>query len=164
MFNILTHKKREELSFYTHSTAVSCKQRITQRQFKSIVKKEFVATYGTLAVDAGSVLGAKTRKVAQLPSNFSTRKTLEQFVYGSLQSIFSFEIGIFHGVPLPQQVYNITGLVLQTSELAPHPKNPLSQVSRQFSEHSAFCCKILMTVKISAMQLQFSSFLLLHIL
>jgi hypothetical protein len=119
------------------------------------VKKEFVGSYGKELVV--SVFGIRTLKVAQQPSTFSILKILEVVV-----SRGSLLIGILQGTPLPQHVYNITGRVLQFTELVQHPKKPLSQVSKQASPHSAFCCKILITVKISAIHLQ-SSELLLHI-
>ena len=119
------------------------------------MKNEFVATYGVVAAVAGSVLVAKTLNVAQFPSSFSIRNTLEQEAsLAVLQLMFSFEIGIFHGVPLPQQVYSITGLVLHTSELAPQPKKPLSQVSKHFSENSAYCFSMIITFRISEIQLK----------
>lgn len=62
----------------------------------------------------------------------------------------------------------MTGLVLQLNGVEmPHPKKPLSQVSRHVSAlQFAFCCKIQITVSISAMQRQslFVVSLLLHIL
>ncbi len=63
------------------------------------MKKEFVATYGMVAAVVGSVFVASALKVAQLPSSFSTRKTLEQLVPTSLQSMFSFVVGIFQFMP-----------------------------------------------------------------
>ena len=57
------------------STYVSCKHLKAQIQLRFIVKKELVATYGYGSVV--SVFGAKTLKVAQQPSTFSTLKTLE---------------------------------------------------------------------------------------
>lgn len=133
-----------------------------------MVKNEFVATYG-FSVSVVSGFGAKTRNVAQQPSIFSTRKTLEQVVPTFSQLISSFVVGILHGVPLPQQVYKITGLVLQLNGVVtPQPRNPLSQVSRQLSAlQFAFCCRMQMTVSISAIQRQsllFEASLLLHIL
>ena len=137
-------------------------------QFKFIVKNEFVGTYG-LATSVVSGFGARTRNVAQHPSTFSTRNTFEQVTPASPQVTSSFTVGILHGVPFPQQVYNITGLVLQLSGAEiPHPRKPRSQVSKHVSLlQFAFCCKIQMTVSISEMQrhsLLFEASLLLHIL
>ena len=106
----------------------------------------------------------KTLKVAQQPSIFSTRNTLEQDPGVVEQSTLSLVVGMVQGVPLPLQVYNVTGLVLQPTVVVPHPKNPRSQVSRQQSpQQLAFCCRILITVSISAMHLQESFSTLLHI-
>ena len=55
---------------------MSDKHLILHRQLQSIVKKEFVDTYGFNEVS--SVFGAKTLNVQQLPSTFSTLKTVEQ--------------------------------------------------------------------------------------
>ena len=130
---------------------------------KFIVKNELVATYG-IKVSVVSGFGAKTLNVAQQPSIFSTLNTLEQVTPSSPHTTFSRVVGILHGVPLPQHVYNITGLVLQFNVVAPHPKNPRSHVSKQVSLQLAFCCNILITVSISAMHLHDSfSVLLLHI-
>ena len=147
---------------------MSFKQRSAHTQFKFIVKNEFVATYG-LATSVVSGFGARTRNVAQQPSIFSTRNTLEQVTPTFPQVTSSFVVGILHGVPFPQQVYKITGLVLQLNGVViPQPRKPLSQVSRQLSAlQFAFCCRIQMTVSISAMQRQsllFEASLLLHIL
>ena len=113
---------------YKH-TNVSGKHLREQTQFKLIVKKELVATNGLLISDV-SVFGAKTRKVAQQPSTFSTRNTLER---GPVASKSSLLIGILQGTPLPQQVKSVTGLVLQFKVLTEHPKKPRSQVSKQES-------------------------------
>jgi len=102
------------------------------------VKNEFVATYGDTTLVVGSVLGANTLNVAQQPSTFSTLNTFEQVTPASPHVTSSFVVGILHGVPLPQQVYNITGLVLQPTVDTEQPKKPRSQVSRQVSAHSAF--------------------------
>ena len=147
-----------------HSTNVSCKHLKTHKHDKSIVKNEFVATYGIVATSVGSGLSANTLKVAQQPSIFSTLNTLEQVTPSSPQTTFSLVVGIVHGVPLPQQLYNTTGLVLHPKVVAEHPKKPLSHVSKQFSEHSAFCCKTFIIVSISAIHAQLSELLfLLHI-
>ena len=115
-------------------------------------------------VSSVSGLAAKTLKVAQQPSIFSTLKTLEQVAPAALQLMFSLVVGMLHGVPLPQQVYSITGLVLQLNVETPQPKKSRSQVSRQDSlEQLAFCCRMLITVRISAMHLQESLSVLLHI-
>ncbi len=124
-----------------------------------MVKNEFVDTYGNSLVVSG--LAAKTRKVQQQPSNFSTRKTLEQVAPASLQTVLSFVVGILNGTPFDR--YNITGLVLQVKEFVPLPKNPLSQVSKQVSAVVAFCCRTLIIAKISAIHLQDSVSVLLHI-
>ena len=129
-----------------HSTYVSGKQRSAHTQFKFIVKNEFVATYGIVADVVSSVFSAKTLNVAQHPSIFSTLKTFEHVTPSSPQTTFVLVVGILQGVPLPQQVYNTTGLVLHANEVVPQPKNPLSQVSRHVSLHSAFCCKMFITV------------------
>lgn len=77
-----------------------------QTQDKSIVKKEFVATYGFKLVVSG--LSCKTRHVQQFPSTFSTRKTLEQVpagvVVASQFAIESLVTGMLHGVPQQPQV------------------------------------------------------------
>ena len=150
--------------FYKHSTKVSCKHLITQQQFKFIVKKLLVATYGNVAATVVSGFGARTLKVQQHPSTFSTLNTLEQVTPGVPQVTSVLVVGISQGVPLPQQVYNITGLVLQPMHVGDPPKNPLSQESKQCSLlQLAFCCKMHITVNISAMHLQPSSLVLLHI-
>ena len=113
-----------------HSTNVSGRHLSEQTQFRFIVKKELVATYG-IVVSVVSGLAANTLKVAQQPSIFSTRKTLEHVTPSSPQVTFSLVVGILQGVPLPQQVYSITGLVLQLSVVAPHPKHPRSHFSKQ---------------------------------
>jgi len=79
---------------------VSDKQRITQTQDKSIVKNEFVATYGFKLVVSG--FGSKTRQVQQLLSTFSTRNTLDVVPPG----IGSFVVGIVSGILFEQQVYS----------------------------------------------------------
>lgn len=142
---------------------MSGKHRKTQTQFKFIVKNTFVDTNGIVDAVSVSVFSASTLKVAQHPSIFSTRNTLEQVTPSSPQTTLSRVVGILHGVPLPQHVYNIIGLVLHPMVDMLHPKNPLSQVSKQqLSEQFAFCCKMEMTVRISAMHLQ-SFVSLLHI-
>lgn len=130
-----------------------------QIQFKFIVKNELVAMKGFVTLVVGSVFSASTRKVPQFPSTFSTRKTGEQesFVVPAIHVIFSLVVGIDQGLPLAQQVYNITGLVLAPIVVAGVPRNPRSQVSRQPSpQQQAFFCKIHIVVKISA--IQFASF------
>lgn len=87
-----------------HSTNVSCKHLITHRQFKSIVKKELVATYGIVALSVVSGFGARTRNVAQHPSSFSILNTLEHVTPGVPQVTGSLVVGMLHGVPFPQQV------------------------------------------------------------
>lgn len=116
-----------------------------QTQLKFIVKKEFVATYGIELQQLGSGLSAKTLNVAQLPSIFSTLNTHEQQLLPlslacGLEHVIelSLQTGIVHGVPLPQQVYNITGLVLQIKQFGPPPSIGRSQESKQFSG-LAFC-------------------------
>jgi len=127
------------------------------------VKKQLVATYGISAVCVSSVLGANTLKVQQHPSTFSTLNTSEHVTPISPHSPASLDVGILHGVPLHPQVYSLIGRVLKQGQLTEQPKNPLSQVSRQQSFVSAFCCKIHITVRISDMQLQPLLLLLLHI-
>ena len=91
----------------------------------------------------------KTLKVAQQPSIFSTLNTLEQVASPVPHTTFSRVVGILHGVPFPQHVYNTTGLVLHPRVVVPHPKNPLSQVSKQVSpQQLAFCCNTFITGKI----------------
>jgi len=75
-------------------------------QLKLIVKNEFVHTNGNNEVV--SVFGAKTLNVAQQSSNFSNLNTVEVVV-----SAGSLEIGIANGVLPEEQVYSVTGLVLQ---------------------------------------------------
>ena len=142
---------------------MSGKQRKTHTQFRFMVKNVFVEMYGIVAEVVESGLSANTRKVAQHPSIFSTRNTFEHTTPSSPQTTSSLVVGILHGVPFPQQVYSIIGLVLHPTVETLHPKNPLSQVSRQqLSEQFAFCCRIEITVRISAIHLQsFDS--LLHI-
>ena len=75
-------------------------------QLKLIVKNEFVASNGNPLVV--SVFGANTLKVAQHSSNFSSLNTvLVVVIAGSLL------IGIVNGVEALEQVYNVTGRVLQ---------------------------------------------------
>jgi hypothetical protein len=144
---------------------VSLKHLTAQTQDKSIVKKLLVEIYGIELQQLSCVLGARTLNVAQHPSIFSTLNTFEQTTPSSPHTTFSRVVGILHGVPFPQHVYKITGLVLQPKVVVPQPKNPLSQVSKQVSpQQLAFCCKTFITVRISAMQRQLStSLLLLHI-
>lgn len=143
-----------------HSTTVSGKQRKAQQQLRFIVKKEFVATYGIVTASAGSGFEASTRKVAQLPSIFSTRNTQDVSAASQLPSRV---VGILKGTPFPAHVYNMIGLVLQLKVVTLQPRKPRSQVSRQLSEQSALLCRILITVKISAIQLFEVALLLLHI-
>lgn len=78
---------------------------MAHRQLQSIVKNELVVTYGYREVV--SVFSARTLKVQQLPSIFSTLNTVEQVVpiASPLQLVVtSLVIGILQGVPLPQQV------------------------------------------------------------
>ena len=89
-----------------HSTKVSSKHLIIQTQFKLIVKNEFVETNGNTLVVSG--FGARTLKVAQHPSNFSKRNTVEVIV-----SSGSLDIGSASGVFPDPQVYKDTGLVLK---------------------------------------------------
>ena len=120
-----------------HSTNVSGKHLIAQTQLRFIVKNEFVVIYG-ISVSSEFVFGANTLNVAQEPSSFSILKTLEHDVSPG-HVIFSLTVGMLHGVPFPQQVYSITGLVLHNKVLALQPKKPLSQVSKLLSAHPAFC-------------------------
>jgi len=89
-----------------HSTKVSSKHLIMHTQLKLIVKNELVASNGNPAVV--SVFGANTLKVAQQSSNFSNLNTVEVSVTAG-----SLLIGIANGVAPPEQVYKVTGLVLQ---------------------------------------------------
>jgi len=94
------------------------------------VKKELVAKKGTglgISGVGSAVLGSNTLNVAQHPSNFSILNT------GLVVSVTHLLIGIAQGVPFPQHVYNITGLVLHDIEVPLQPKNPLSHVSKQTS-------------------------------
>ena len=91
---------------YMHSTKVSSKHLIMHTQLRLIVKNELVASYGNPAVV--SVLGANTLNVAQQSSNFSSLNTVLVVVTAG-----SLLIGIARGVPPPEQVYKVTGLVLQ---------------------------------------------------
>jgi len=122
------------------------------KQSQSIVKKELVATYGFKLVV--SVLSAKTLKVQQLPSIFSTLKTVDVVcvVVVAPDAELSLLIGILHAVPLLPHVYKLTGLVLQIKQLGPPPSIGRSQVSKQFSGH-AFSCNTKITFSISLMQL-----------
>jgi len=143
-----------------HSIYVSFKHLKAQQQFKFIVKNEFVPIYGMFgSVVSGFVV--RTLKVAQHPSIFSILKTFEHTTPSSPQVTSSFVVGMLHGVPLPEHVYNMIGLVLHISEVVEQPKNPLSHVSRQLSLHSALFCNMLIVFKMSAMHLQ--SLLPLHI-
>lgn len=108
-------------------------------QFKFIVKKEFVVTYGIVADVAGSGLSASTLKVAQHPSIFSILNTFEHTTPESPQVTSSLVVGMLHGVPLPQHVYNMIGRVLNMKLVAVFPKNPLSHVSKHESPQTAFC-------------------------
>mgnify|MGYP006939909194 CR=1 FL=1 len=111
-----------------------------------------------------SGFAAKTLNVAQQPSTFSTLNTLEHVAPASPQTTLSFVVGMLHGVPFPQQVYNIIGLVLHPTVDTEQPRKPLSQVSKQLSAHSALSCKMFITVNISDMHLHsFELLLLLHI-
>ena len=93
-------------------------------QFIFIVKNELVAENGNALPGA---LGVNTLNVAQQSSNFSKRKTLLVTL-----SVGLLLIGIAIGVLPDEQVYKVTGLVLQKFvQLC--PKYPLSQVSRQLS-------------------------------
>lgn len=87
------------------STYVSSRHLSIQQQFKFIVKKEFVASYGN-TLD-WSVFGASTLQVAQHPSSFSSLNTVEV-----VDTVGSLLIGIASGVPLLLQVYSTIGLVL----------------------------------------------------
>ena len=79
------------------------------------MKKLFVAMYGIELQQLSCGFGANTLNVQQFPSNFSTLNILEQSEQQALTDVLehtlvlSFSIGILQGVPLPQQVYNITG-------------------------------------------------------
>ena len=75
-------------------------------QLKLIVKNELVHTNGNNDVVSGLVVS--TLNVAQQSSNFSNLNTLDVVV-----SVASLEIGIDNGVLPDEQVYNVTGLVLQ---------------------------------------------------
>jgi hypothetical protein len=90
--------------------------------------------------------------VQQLPSIFSTLNTDEQVVVSVQPVVVSLLIGIVQGVPLPQHVYKVTGLVLQIKQLGPPPSIGLSQVSKQLSGQ-AFSCNTKITFNISEMQL-----------
>ena len=75
-----------------HSTNTSCKHLIQHKQFRFSVKKEFVATNGCSELPACSQFTASTRHVAQLPSSFSTRNTVDL-----VSSLKTFEIGFLMG-------------------------------------------------------------------
>ena len=77
---------------------MSDKQRIAQTQFKSMVKNEFVATYGFKLV--GSGFASKTRQVQQQLATFSTRNT-EDVVPPTTGSLL---VGIVKATPLEPQV------------------------------------------------------------
>jgi len=132
------------------------------------VKKELVAKKGLVSSQV-SVLGASTLQVAQQPSNFSILQTQEVCVHSGPWHALSFLfVGKLNGILFDPQRYNTTGLVLHFIEAILHPKKPRSQVSKQVSSLQAFCCKINITFKISAIQLSHSerstlSTLLLHI-
>jgi len=91
-----------------HSTKVSSKHLNMHTQPKLIVKNEFVVSNGNTEVV--SVFGASTLNVAQHSSNFSNLNTVEVVV-----SPGALEIGIASGVLPEEQVYRVTGLVLQNS-------------------------------------------------
>jgi len=124
-------------------------------QLKLIVKNELVHTNGNNDVVSGLVVS--TLNVAQQSSNFSNLNTLDVVV-----SVASLEIGIDNGVLPDEQVYNVTGLVLQ-NVAHDWPKNPLSQVSRQLSFWHTLCWSSKITFKISEMQFSQMLFSLLHI-
>ena len=87
------------------STNVSSKHLNTHTQFKFIVKKELVASYGNILVV--SVFGASTLHVAQHSSSFSNLNTvLVVVIVGSLL------IGIASGSLPVEHVYSTIGLVL----------------------------------------------------
>lgn len=158
----ITIKKRKPtlvFFFYTQSIYVSDKHLITHKQLQSIVKIELVATYGFKLVVSG--LSARTLNVQQFPSIFSTLNTDEQVTVSEQAAVTSLVVGILHGVPLPQHVYSITGLVLHIKQFAPPPSIGLSQESKQLSGQ-AFSCKTKITFKISTIELLLS-FSLLHI-
>ena len=69
-----------------------------------MVKKELVATYGFKLVVSG--LSARTLKVQQFPSIFSTLKTLEHvvLVVPAQDTVVSLVVGMLQGTPFPQQV------------------------------------------------------------
>ena len=75
-------------------------------QLRLIVKNEFVASKGYPLVV--SVFGANTLNVAQHSSNFSSLNTVLVVVTAG-----SLLIGIANGVEALEQVYSVTGLVLQ---------------------------------------------------
>ena len=115
------------------STKVSFRHLRLHTQFKFIVKNEFVATYGIVAAAPASGLSANTLNVAQHPSIFSILNTLEHTTPASPQVTSSLVVGILHGVPFPEQVYNMIGRVLKAKLVVVFPKNPLSQVSGQIA-------------------------------
>lgn len=122
-----------------HSTKVSFRHLRLHTQFKFIVKNEFVAIYGIVADVVVSGLSANTLNVAQHPSIFSILNTLEHTTPDSPHVTSSLVVGILHGVPFPEHVYNMIGRVLKVKLVAVFPRNPLSQVSRQLSSQTAFC-------------------------
>ena len=95
--------------FYMQSTNVSSRHLSMHTQLKFIVKNEFVHTNGNNEVVSGLVVS--TLNVAQQSSNFSNLNTVEVVV-----SVASLDIGIANGVLPDEQVYSVTGLVLQKVE------------------------------------------------
>lgn len=83
---------------YRHSTNVSSKHFIAQIQFKLMVKNDSVAIYGQLLLVSGLLV--RTLKVAQQPSIFSIRKTIEQLLPASVQLIGSLVVGKDQTSPL----------------------------------------------------------------
>ena len=77
---------------------MSDKQRIAHTQFKSMVKNEFVATYGFKLV--GSGLASRTRQVQQQLSTFSTLNT-DDVVPPTTGSLL---VGILNATPFDPQV------------------------------------------------------------
>jgi hypothetical protein len=107
------------------------------KQSQFIVNSEFVAIYGFKDVSSG--LSASTLNVQQLPSSFSTLKTVEQLspIACPEQLVVTFlVVGILQGIPFEEQVYNMTGLVLQTRQLDPPPNIGRSQESKELSQHA----------------------------
>lgn len=74
------------------------------RQEQSIVKNEFVETYGFKEVSSGFV--ARTLNVQQFPSIFSTLNTVEHvsLVVPAGQAVASLATGIDQGCPFAQHV------------------------------------------------------------